>query len=50
LKAKGARVECHLFELGGHGFGLRNAAGKPVAIWPQLWLNWAQTTGLVKQA
>lgn len=50
LKAKGARVECHLFEQGGHGFGLRNAAGKPVAIWPQLWLNWAQTTGLVKQA
>lgn len=50
LKAKGARVECHLFEQGGHGFGLRNAAGKPVAIWPQLWLNWAQTTGLVKPA
>jgi hypothetical protein len=43
-------VECHLFELGGHGFGLRNAAGKPVAIWPHLWLNWAQTTGLVKPA
>lgn len=50
LKTKGARVECHLFELGGHGFGLRNAAGKPVAIWPHLWLNWAQTTGLVKPA
>lgn len=47
LKAKGARVECHLFELGGHGFGLRNTVGKPVAIWPQLWLNWARTTGLM---
>ncbi|WP_068090077.1 alpha/beta hydrolase [Novosphingobium rosa] len=47
LKAKGARVETHLFEQGGHGFGLRGAVGLPVAIWPQLWLNWAQTTGLL---
>lgn len=47
LKAKGARVETHLFEVGGHGFGLRGTVGKPVAIWPQLWLNWARTTGLL---
>ena len=47
LKAKGARVETHLFEKGGHGFGLRGTVGLPVAIWPQLWLNWAQTTGLL---
>ena len=47
LKARGARVETHLFEVGGHGFGLRLARGKPVAIWPELWLAWARTTGLV---
>ncbi|MDE1916552.1 MAG: alpha/beta hydrolase [Sphingomonadales bacterium] len=47
LKARGAKVETHLFEVGGHGFGLRGTVGKPVAIWPELWLNWARTTGLV---
>lgn len=46
LKAQGARVETHLFELGGHGFGLRLTAGKPVAAWPQLWMDWAETTPL----
>ena len=47
LKARGIRVETHLFEAGGHGFGLRRAAGKPAAIWPELWLAWAKTTGLL---
>lgn len=47
LKAKGVRVETHLFEQGGHGFGLRGTVGKPVAIWPQLWLNWVKSVGLV---
>lgn len=46
LKARGVRVETHLFEHGGHGFGLRQATGKPVAIWPELWRAWAQTTAL----
>lgn len=46
LKAKNVRVETHLFEHGGHGFGLRKAIGKPVEAWPELWRAWAQTTGL----
>lgn len=46
LKAKGIRVETHLFEHGGHGFGLRRAIGKPVEAWPDLWRAWAATTGL----
>ena len=46
LKSKGARVETHLFERGGHGFGLRKAAGKPVASWSNLWRSWAETTDL----
>ncbi len=46
LKAKGVRVETHLFEHGGHGFGLRKAIGKPVEVWPELWRAWARTTGL----
>lgn len=46
LKAKRIRVETHLFEHGGHGFGLRKAIGKPVEVWPGLWRAWARTTGL----
>lgn len=47
LKAKAVAVETHLFANGGHGFGLRKAAGKPVAEWPELFVRWARTTGLV---
>lgn len=46
LKARRIRVEMHLFEHGGHGFGLRKAVGKPVEAWPELWRTWARTTGL----
>lgn len=46
LKEKKVRVETHLFEFGGHGFGLRKAIGKPVEAWPELWRAWARTTGL----
>lgn len=41
LRARGIPVETHLFTHGGHGFGLRFTAGKPVASWPELFLNWA---------
>jgi dipeptidyl aminopeptidase/acylaminoacyl peptidase len=46
LKAQGIAVETHLFAHGGHGFGLRKAIGKPVELWPELFLNWAKTHGL----
>jgi acetyl esterase/lipase len=47
LRAEGVTVEMHLFAQGGHGFGLRHAIGKPVAIWPDLFLGWARTQGFV---
>ncbi|WP_414901889.1 alpha/beta hydrolase [Sphingomonas flavalba] len=47
LTARGIAVETHLFAAGGHGFGLRKAIGKPVSAWPELWLAWARTIGLV---
>lgn len=46
LKARGVRVETHLFTNGGHGFGLRLATGKPVEAWPELWRAWTRTIGL----
>jgi hypothetical protein len=41
LHAAAVPVDLHVFSVGGHGFGLRAIAGKPVAAWPQLFLDWA---------
>jgi acetyl esterase/lipase len=45
LKAAGVPAEVHLFQEGGHGFGIRLIAGKPAAVWPQLVLAWAARQG-----
>lgn len=45
LRAQRVPTELHVFEHGGHGFGLRRAAGKPVAIWPELFVAWARSHG-----
>ncbi|MEG8016964.1 alpha/beta hydrolase [Sphingomonas sp. LR55] len=42
----GVAVETHLFATGGHGFGLSKAAGKPAALWPTLFEQWAHAQGL----
>jgi acetyl esterase/lipase len=47
LKGKGIPVETHLFAHGGHGFGLRKAIGKPVALWPELFMGWAKSVSLI---
>jgi acetyl esterase/lipase len=44
LKARGIAVETHLFETGGHGFGL--APGKPAGAWPELFIAFARAHGL----
>jgi acetyl esterase/lipase len=41
LRRAGVRSELHVFDRGGHGFGLRSIAGRTVAIWPTLVENWA---------
>lgn len=50
LRAHGVAAETHLFSHGGHGFGLRSAAGAPVAIWPRLFVSWSRSVGLVQPA
>jgi acetyl esterase/lipase len=40
LKAKGGKVELHLFKTGEHGFALRIPEGADAAAWPQLFLDW----------
>lgn len=45
IRAAGVPVEAHMFQEGGHGFGVRLIAGKPAAVWPELVLRWAQRLG-----
>jgi acetyl esterase/lipase len=46
LRAAKVPVETHLFEAGGHGFGLRLPAGHPAAVWPDLFYTWSKSHGL----
>jgi len=41
LRAAGRPVETHLFEEGGHGFGLGSSA-MPVGSWIELFANWIE--------
>jgi acetyl esterase/lipase len=45
LRIAAVPCEFHVFEEGGHGFGIRLAQGKPAAIWPELLANWAGRHG-----
>lgn len=45
LRARGIAAECHLFENGGHGFGLVTPPAAP-APWPDLFLTFARRHGL----
>jgi acetyl esterase/lipase len=47
LRAQGIPVQTHLFAQGGHGFGLRYTTGKPVSAWPELFVGWSQSMGLI---
>lgn len=41
LRAAKVPTELHVFDEGGHGFGMRGIAGKDVAAWPELVRAWA---------
>jgi acetyl esterase/lipase len=45
LRARKVPVEMHLFQEGGHGFGIRYAVGLPAAAWPDLALAWMKRRG-----
>ncbi|MCE0494766.1 alpha/beta hydrolase [Vibrio salinus] len=42
LREYGIAAEMHLFEKGGHGFGIQGTEGLPVAMWPELLADWLQ--------
>lgn len=43
LKMNDIAVELHLFQKGGHGFGVRGAKGLPAEVWPSLLDRWLNT-------
>ncbi|HEY8572684.1 alpha/beta hydrolase [Phenylobacterium sp.] len=45
LRAQKVPAEAHVFEEGGHGFGLRLIRGKPGERWPELLMAWAARRG-----
>lgn len=50
LRTVGVPAEAHVFEEGGHGFGIRLAEGKPAAAWPDLLLAWLGRRDFLKGA
>ncbi|MEO8114218.1 MAG: alpha/beta hydrolase [Phenylobacterium sp.] len=48
LRAARVPAELHVFQEGGHGFGLRGARGKPAAAWMDLFLAWADRAGFFR--
>ena len=47
LKAADVPAELHVFQHGGHGFGLRLPAATPASAWPRLFEAWARADGLI---
>ncbi|WP_116091787.1 alpha/beta hydrolase [Sphingomonas crusticola] len=50
LRAAGGPSELHLFEHGGHGFGIGGAVGKTASAWPDLFLGFAKSHDILDQA
>jgi len=48
LRKAGIPCELHLFEKGGHGFGIRGAIGTPTAAWARLFLAWGASHGFFR--
>lgn len=47
MLAAGLKAELHIFQKGGHGFGMRLPAGAPAARWPDLLIGFARFNGLL---
>lgn len=42
FKRAGTSVSLHVFETGGHGFGMRGIDDAPVGVWPELVMAWGR--------
>jgi len=48
LQAAKIPSEMHMFEAGGHGFGIARTVDRPTAIWPDLLVHWGASHGFFK--
>lgn len=48
LKKAGVAAELHLYDTGGHGYGLRPVTDKPITSWPKRCEEWMARRGLLK--
>lgn len=46
LRAAGVSAALHVFETGGHGFGLRGLDNDPRAAWPSMVMGWGRAQGI----
>lgn len=49
LENAGVPVELHVFDEGGHGFGIRDARQLPVSNWPNLAVTWMKSLGFINE-
>ncbi|WP_211115274.1 alpha/beta hydrolase [Nitrospirillum amazonense] len=47
LHAAKVPAELHIFQKGGHGFGIRGVARLPAAAWPDLYIAWVRGLGMM---
>jgi acetyl esterase/lipase len=50
LKTTGVPASLHIFENGGHGFGLRGLEDDPRRLWPDMVMAWGRKHGVFKPA
>jgi dipeptidyl aminopeptidase/acylaminoacyl peptidase len=48
LKKAGGSAEVHVYDAGGHGYGLRPVAELPVTTWPKRAEEWLARRGLLR--
>lgn len=49
LKATGVPAELHIYNSGGHGFGIRPGTTRPVGTWPDRFVDWLRDRGLIAE-
>jgi len=48
LTRHGIPAEMHLFATGGHGYGMRSPASRPISHWPDLCETWLRSVGVIR--
>lgn len=49
FRKAGVPTSLHIFEHGGHGFGLRGIDDDPLHVWPQLVIDWGRDEGIFRR-